>query len=46
LIALHWAAARGHSAIIEELVRRGANPTITTNTGKTPAELSRFRDVR
>lgn len=46
ILALHWAAARGHEAIIEELVRCGANPTITTNNGKTPAELSRFRKVR
>lgn len=46
LTALHWAAARGHDDIVEFLVKHGANPTLMTNSGKTAADLTRFRPVR
>ena len=44
--ALHWAAARGHLSIIEELISNGADPTILTHYGQKPADITRYKSVR
>jgi len=44
--ALHWAAARGHEEVINQLINSGADPTITTDYGQKPADLSRIRSLR
>jgi len=44
--ALHWAAKRGHEHVIEELIENGANPTMTTQYGQMPADLTRYKQLR
>ena len=38
---LHWAAASGRTSITEQLLARGADPSLTDKRGKTPADLAR-----
>ncbi|XP_025096776.1 ankyrin repeat domain-containing protein 40-like isoform X2 [Pomacea canaliculata] len=43
--ALHWGAKRGHLAVVQYLLANGADPRITDNEGKFPAELTANPDV-
>ncbi|EGD80428.1 hypothetical protein PTSG_11073 [Salpingoeca rosetta] len=36
---LHWAAKRGHKAVVECLLQNGADPQRTNKDGKTPADI-------
>ncbi len=39
--ALHWAALRGHAAVAELLLARGADPTARNTAGETPYDVAR-----
>ena len=41
---LHWAAYRGHRAIVEELLRREANACAVDDRGWTPRDLAALAD--
>jgi ankyrin repeat protein len=41
MTALHWAAARGNTRLVELLLERGANPNLRDNEDRTPVELAR-----
>ena len=41
LVALHIAFKHGRDENIAELLRRGANPNQTDNTGNTPVDLDK-----
>uniref|UniRef100_A0A131Y1G2 Putative ankyrin repeat and dhhc-type zn-finger domain protein n=1 Tax=Ixodes ricinus TaxID=34613 RepID=A0A131Y1G2_IXORI len=43
---LHWACKRGHVAIVRYLLNQGADPTLTTLKGETPAMLTDNEDIR
>ncbi|KAL3188713.1 hypothetical protein MRX96_022220 [Rhipicephalus microplus] len=43
---LHWACKRGHIATVRYLLSQGADPTITTFKGETPAALTDNEDIR
>jgi hypothetical protein len=43
---LHWAARRGHKAIVSLLLARGADTTAVTAKGETPAALCNNAEVR
>ena len=38
--ALMYAASAGYSAIVEALIRAGANPALVNNDGKTASQLA------
>lgn len=42
---MHWAAKRGHKAIVSMLLANGADITAVTAKGETPAELSNNPEV-
>ncbi|KAJ1951205.1 hypothetical protein FBU59_000305 [Linderina macrospora] len=44
--ALHWACTRGHTRIVDVLLRAGADPSLTTTKGQTALELSNSGDIR
>jgi len=41
---LHWACAGGSEAVVQFLIDRGADTTIVNFGGKTPLDISRFRN--
>lgn len=43
---LHWAAKRGHKAIVSLLLAHGADTTAVTTKGETPAALCSNAEVR
>lgn len=43
---LHWACKRGHVATVRYLLAQGADPSITTFKGETPAALTDNEDIR
>ena len=43
--ALHWAAKRGHKAIVQTLLQHGADANITNFKGETAAQLASRDDV-
>ncbi|RKP04840.1 hypothetical protein THASP1DRAFT_3216, partial [Thamnocephalis sphaerospora] len=44
--ALHWAAHRGNDQIVALLLAHGADASITTKDGRTPAQLAKADQVR
>ncbi|XP_067006368.1 ankyrin repeat domain-containing protein 40 [Anabrus simplex] len=42
---LHWAAKRGHKAIVNLLLVHGADPTVITNKNETPAALCTVPEI-
>lgn len=43
---LHWACKRGHIAIVRYLLNQGADPSIATFKGETPAALTDNEDIK
>ncbi len=41
--ALHYAAFEGHEAVVEELLKGGANPNLTNEAGQTPLMSASFK---
>ncbi|RKP24891.1 hypothetical protein SYNPS1DRAFT_23065 [Syncephalis pseudoplumigaleata] len=39
--ALHWAAARGHAAIVELLLAHNADPSVKAKDGRQPGDLAK-----
>ncbi|XP_054716232.1 ankyrin repeat domain-containing protein 40-like [Uloborus diversus] len=44
--ALHWAAKRGHSNVVNYLLLNGADASLTSNHGETPFSLARKEDIK
>lgn len=44
--ALHWAAKRGHSSIVRYLLAHGADPSLPSLRGETPAVLTDSEEIR
>ena len=42
---LHLAASRGHSTLVDELLRRGAVASVTDTKGQTAAALARTKNA-
>ncbi len=42
--ALHGAAAAGHTALVQLLIKHGADPSLTNKKGKTPANYARINN--
>lgn len=43
---LHWACKRGHVAIVRYLLNQGADPTLTSLKGETPAAVTDNEDIK
>eukprot|EP00914_Ancora_sagittata_P016027 GHVO01031994.1.p1 GENE.GHVO01031994.1~~GHVO01031994.1.p1 ORF type:complete len:268 (-),score=33.53 GHVO01031994.1:84-887(-) len=44
--ALHWAAKRGHTSVVEALMSEGAKTTLKDNNGLSPADVAVNENIR